>query len=422
MIDTPSAKFFIDGGAALLLGLSVGLERERSAHEERHVPFAGIRTFPLASLAGFLCALLQGDAVLVAGLLSVAALAVAAHMRSGREGHPGVTTEAAFVLTYLLGAGCARGMVLECASIALLMTTLLAGREQLRQFAQRLPERDLAAALKFGVISIVVLPLIPDRLVGNGWWAVNFHKTWLMVVLISGIGFAGYILTRLVGPRAGTGLAGLVGGLVSSTAVALTFSRKSRETPELSASCALAILAACAVLWIRVMAEALFVNPRFAGTLAPAGVGILGVSALMAAFAYRRADAAPHTGNTGVVHYRNPVELRPAITFALAYAVVTIVFRLAKDWGSQWTYVSAFLSGLNDMDAITLAMADMTKSGSIPYQQGAAAVVLAGCANTLVKLGIALVLASTEARRIVAVGLGITCAATVGALFLVLAA
>ncbi|KAF0239800.1 MAG: hypothetical protein FD180_5170 [Planctomycetota bacterium] len=422
-MDTPSAKFFMDGGAALLLGLSVGLERERSAHEERHVPFAGIRTFPIASLAGFLCATLQGEALLVAGLLAVAALAVAAHLRAGREGHPGVTTEAAFVLTYLLGAGCARGMVLECASVALLTTTLLAGREQLRTFAQRLPERDLAAALKFGVISIIVLPLIPDRPVGSGWWAVNFHDTWLMVVLISGIGFAGYILTRVVGPRAGTGLAGLVGGLVSSTAVALTFSRKSRETPGLSAACALAILAACAVLWARVLVEAVVVNPAFAGTLAPAGLGIFGVSTLIAAFAYRRATATPPSGNTGVVEYRNPVELRPAITFALAFAVVTIFFSLAhKTWGSQGAYVAAFLSGLYDMDAITLSMAAKTKSGEILYPQGAAAVILAGGANTLVKMGIALVLASKETRKIVATGLGIICAATAGAMILALQA
>jgi uncharacterized membrane protein (DUF4010 family) len=422
-MDTPSAKFFLDGGAALLLGLSVGLERERSAHEERHVPFAGIRTFPIASLAGFLCATLQGEALLVTGLLAMAALAVAAHLRAGHDGHPGVTTEAAFVLTYLLGAGCARGMVLECASVALLMTTLLAGREQLREFAKRLPERDLAAALKFGVISLVVLPLIPDRLVGSGWWAVNFYKTWLMVVLISGIGFAGYILTRLVGPRAGTGLAGLVGGLVSSTAVALTFSRKSRETPALSAACALAILAACAVLWLRVMAEALFVNPAFAGSLAPAGLGIFGVSALMAALAYRTAAATPRTGNTAIVEYRNPVELRPAITFAIAFAIVTIVFRYAHTkWETSGAYISAFLSGLHDMDAITLAMADMTKANAISYQKATAAVILAGGANTLGKMGIAFAVAGPETRRIVAIGLGITCAATAGALAFVLAA
>lgn len=421
MADLPNAQFFMNGGAALLLGLSVGLERERSAHEEHHVPFAGIRTFPIASLAGFLCAMIEGPALLVAGLLSVAALAVASHLRAGKDGHPGVTSEAAFVLTFLLGAGCARDMVLQCASVALVLTTLLAGREQLRSFAKQLPERDLAAAIKFGVISLIILPLIPDRPIGNGWWAVNFYTTWLMVVLISGIGFAGYILTRIVGPRAGTGLAGLVGGLVSSTAVTLTFSRRSRETPVLSAACAVAILAACAVLWGRVLVEAIVVNRDFAISLAPAAGGVLGVSALMAALAYRKSSGAAPAGNTGVIEYRNPVELRPAITFALAFAAVTILFRLAQaKWGSTGAYAAAFLSGLHDMDAITISMAAMSKAGTIPYPQATAAVLLAGAANTLVKLGIAFALASPETRRLVAIGLGVICAATAGAMVLVL--
>lgn len=421
MADLPNAQFFMNGGAALLLGLSVGLERERSAHEEHHVPFAGIRTFPIASLAGFLCATIEGPALIVAGLVAMAALAVGAHLRAGKEGHPGVTSEAAFVLTYLLGAGCARDMVLQCASVALVLTTLLAGRDQLRSFAQRLPERDLAAAIKFGVISLIILPLIPDRLVGNGWWAVNFYNTWLMVVLISGIGFAGYILTRIVGPRAGTGLAGLVGGLVSSTAVTLTFSRRSRETPALSPSCSVAILAACAVLWGRVLVEAVFVNTDFAMSLAPAGIGILGVSALMAAIAYRQSAATPATGNTGIIEYRNPVELRPAITFAAAFAAVTILFRLAQArWGSTGAYAAAFLSGLHEMDAITISMAAMSKAGTIPYPQATAAVLLAAAANTLVKLGIAAAVASRATLKMVALGLGITCAATAGAIALVL--
>lgn len=419
-MEIPNAQFFMNGGAALLLGLSVGLERERSAHEEHHVPFAGIRTFPIASLSGFLCATLDGSALLVAGLLAVAALAVASHLRAGKDGHPGVTSEAAFVLTYLLGAGCARGLVLQSASVALVLTTLLAGREQLRGFAKQLPERDLAAAIKFGVISLIILPLIPDRPLGRGWWAVNLYTTWLMVVLMSGMGFAGYILTRIVGARAGTGLAGLVGGLVSSTAVTLTFSRRSRETPELSLPCTVAILAASTVLWGRVLIEAAVVNPEFGLALAPPAFAIFTVSALLAAFVYRRA-AATSPEETGTVEYTNPVELRPAITFAFLFAGVTILFRVAlARWGSTGAYAAAFLSGLHDMDAITLSMASMTRAGTVPMEQGSAAVLLAAASNTLVKLGIAAVLGSALTRRSVATALGIVLAFTAGVMAFVL--
>lgn len=423
VFESPLAKFFLDGGAALLLGLTVGLERERSAHEEKHVPFAGIRTFPIASLAGFLCATLGGNAILVTGLATVTALAVAAFMRAGKDGHPGVTTEAAFVLTYLLGAGCGRGMILESASTALVVTVLLARKDQLRRFAQRLPDADLAAALKFGVISLVILPVIPNRPLGSGWWAINLHTTWLMVVLITGIGFAGYILTRLVGPQAGTGLAGLVGGLVSSTAVTLSFSRRSREEPSLSAACALAILAACAVLWVRIAVEATVVNPEFALVLAAPVGGLVGVALLGVALAWRHASVVPHTGETKVTPVKNPVALRPAIMFAAAFAVVTIAVRFTQaHLGVHWTYAAAFLSGLHEMDAVTLSMAGMAKSGAIAPRQGAVAVLIAAGANTIVKMVLAAVLGSPATRRIVAIGLGSTVFATAGAIALVLVA
>ena len=417
MFDTPQAVFFFRAGVALVLGMSVGLERERSAHEDKRPSFAGIRTFPICSLTGFLCAVLEGNVLLFAGFLGVSAVAAVAYWRSTREGYFGVTTEAAYLLTFLLGAACGRGMILEAASIGLAMTTLLAGKDQLRLFAQTLPERDLAAALKFGVISVIILPLIPDRPFGHDWYAVNFYKTWLMVVLISGIGFAGYILTRIVGPRAGTGLAGLVGGMVSSTAVTLSFSKRSRESPSLSMACALAIVAACTVLWARVWVEAVVVNRPFAFALMQP-VGILLVFSLgAAALLYRRSASAASSGETGVVTYKNPVELMPAIKFALAFLVIGIVFKVAqKHLGSAGSYIAAFLSGLSDMDAVTLSMANMTKDGKVTYREGAVSILLAGISNTLVKLGFAMALSSPATRRAVAIALGATCLVAVGVL------
>ncbi|MBI2921835.1 MAG: MgtC/SapB family protein [Planctomycetes bacterium] len=416
MFDTPQAVFFFRAGVALVLGLSVGLEREKSAHDDKRPSFAGIRTFPICSLTGFLCAVVEGNILLFGGFLGVAAIATVAYWRSTKEGFYGITTEAAYLLTFLLGAACGRGMILEAASICLVMTTLLAGKDQLRLFAQTLPERDLAAALKFGVISVIILPLIPDRPFGQDWYGVNFYKTWLMVVLISGIGFAGYILTRIVGPRTGTGLAGLVGGMVSSTAVTLSFSKRSRESPSLSTACALAIVAACAVLWVRVWVEAVVVNRSFAFALAQP-VGILLVFSIgAAAILYRRSASTASAGETGVVTYKNPVELMPAIKFALVFLIIGMVFKIAQKLGPAGSFVAAFLSGLSDMDAVTLSMANMTKDGKMTFHDGAVSILLAGISNTLVKLGIVIVLSSPSTRRAVAIALGATCLVALGVL------
>ncbi|NUN50312.1 MAG: MgtC/SapB family protein [Candidatus Brocadiae bacterium] len=417
MFDTPEGMFFFRGGVALLLGLSLGLEREKSGQAGQSPHFAGIRTFSLCALTGFLCATIDGTALLVAGFAASALLATAAWLRPAGATRGGMTTEAAFLLTYLLGAACGRGLILQACVVAIAATSLLAWRERLHGFARALPAHDYAAAVKFAVISIVILPLIPNRDYGSGWWAVNFHKTWLMVVLISGLGFGGYILTRIVGPRTGTGLAGLLGGLVSSTAVTLSFSKRSREVPSLAAACSLAIVAACTVLYLRVAIEAVVIHPEFARALAfPLGALFL-FSTGACAVLYRVSAAAPADPEPADPAYRNPVELFPAIKFAALFAAVTVLFRLARaTFGRTGAWVAAFLSGLTNMDAITLSVAEMTRKGTVPMSSAVTSVMLAAIANTLVKAGIALALAGPVTRRHVAVSLGATCALSVAIL------
>lgn len=417
----PDPVFFFRGAVTLAIGLLLGLERERTAQSESRRTFAGVRTFSLCSLTGFLAGSFDGVAVLVCGFAAVAAIVIAAYWSASDADSPGITTEAAYLLTYLLGALCARGLVVEAGSVALAATTLLAHRDRLHAFARALPERDLGAALKFGIITVIVLPLLPDRTLPDAWYGVNPCKVWLMVVLISGIGFAGYILTRFLGARAGTGLAGLVGGLVSSTAVTLTFSRRSRVSPSLSEVCAAAVLAACAVLPIRVFVEALVVHPAFARSLALPLAAVLATSLAVAAAAWLAARSAKQ-GDTGVVDHRNPVDLLPAVKFALLYAAVTIAFKLAqKEFGSAGVYAAAFLSGLTDMDAVTLSMAQDTRpGGAVDIRTGTAAVLTAAVSNTAVKACLALALASPACRRRVALGLGVVCAAAGAALAAVL--
>jgi len=390
---------------AALIGLFVGLERERSRSDgERdpgHRPFAGIRTFTLVSVTGFAAALLGElvhPAVFVAGLAIVGLLAVASHFASREPS--GLTTEVAFVLTYLDGALVQRDQFLLAGVLALLLTTLLATKPALHRFARSVSREDLLSALKFGAITLVVLPLLPDR-TWDPWQALNPRLIWLMVVLISGVSFAGYVLVKIVGPRAGLGLTGLMGGLVSSTATTLSFSRRSRAGSSLAHGFAMGILLACTVMYPRVCLEAFVVNPALGRALAlPLGAVMavaLALTVVPALFARRRKE---RSGREEEATYRNPVELWPAIRIALVFAAILFLIKVAQSrLGASGLFGIAFLSGLTDMDALTLSVARLEAQQAVGRGQAVAAVLLGSLANTIVKAAIVWTAGAPALRR-----------------------
>ena len=385
---------------ALGLGVLLGLERERSKGEEGG---AGVRTFALIALAGATAGYLDADlglpTVALMVFVAIAALLISAYLVSALRGDTGFTTEVSALLAFLLGMLCARGQLQVAAWVAIAMAVLLALRDWLHSLARRIEPSDVEATLKFAIVTLIVLPLLPDARYGPPPLDVlNPYKIWLMVVLISGLNFAAYLLVKVVGAEHGIGLAGLLGGLVSSTAVTLGFSRRSREAGEDASALALGILLAWTVMFFRVVVMTTVISARLGMRLAIA-MGLLCVVSLGASYWLWRRRRAQERGE--VKAGSNPFELDQAIKFGLLYGVVVFIAKAASVYlGEAGLYIAAAIAGLTDVDAITLAMADLARGDESRLPIAARAIVFAALANTLVKSGFAATLGSVELRRL----------------------
>lgn len=383
---------------ALAIGLLIGLERERNPTAK-----AGLRTFALVALAGAAAAVLasvfSAPSIIGVGLAAVAFTMIAAYYHHHEDFHewdPGTTTIAAVIACYLLAAMVMSGYARLAVILAVLVTILLYFKAELRGAARGLERRDLISILQFAVVTFVVLPLLPDR--GFGPYAVlNPRHIWLMVVLISGVSLAGYVALRVIGPARGALLLGLFGGLVSSTATTLSFSRYARAQNAATDLSATVIIAANLVLLLRLAVITAVVAPGTLIMVAP----VLGVALLSGGATYlfgsRRHDKAVQLS---VPSIDNPSELRPALGFAALYAAVLLLSAWLVDLvGSQGIYAIAAVSGLTDVDAITLSALRLYGAGTLSIAQVATAVVLAVSANVVFKLAISFVVGGSDLFR-----------------------
>lgn len=397
-------SLFFRFGVALFIGLLVGLQREYSYDESgdsHEKTFAGVRTFALFGLigcaAGFLADLFSEPWVFIAILMAVGLLIAVSYYITASTGQRGMTTEVAAIVTVVAGALCYWEHIALAVAIAVITTALLSFKLELHGFVERLTREDIIAALKFALITAIVLPILPNESIWPPPFDVlNPYRIWLMVVLISGISFLGYVLFKLLGSRRGISLTGMLGGLVSSTATTLSFAQRSRQNSGLAKPFAMAIIIAWTVMFIRVLIEVWVVNRSLFEVLwLP--VSLAGLAALIfAAYLYM----APHEDDEGDVAVTNPFELRPAITFGLLFGLILLVARTAQLYlGDTGVYISSFLSGLADVDAITLSMAELSGNGELTLNIAARAIVIAIMANTLVKGGIVLTSGSKSIRR-----------------------
>ncbi|MCS7168345.1 MAG: MgtC/SapB family protein [Gemmatales bacterium] len=377
---------FAPFGISLALGCLIGLERERSSPAENGGLPGGIRTFPLLALLGCTAAWL-GEQVHLALFVTltggIAAIVVMAYFLTGSRGDIGMTTEVAALLTYVYGAMTYRGHWLLAAGLAVGTTVILSLRRILHDWVRKISEQDLYAALQLAVISIIVLPLLPD--VDYGWEPFrlfNPYRTWLIVVLISAVGFLGYVGLRVVGPRWGLLLTGLLGGLVSSTAVTLALSARAREQPELLRSCAMGIGLSWAAMGLRVLVAVGLVHfPLLLWLLGPVGLASLIVGLYALAFLRH----APATESLEVVT-ANPFSLWSAIRLAGLFVLVLLAVRFAQLIGRESGLLTvALLAGTTDMDAITLSVAQLTGRQQISSFWATLAITLAVITNTVVK-------------------------------------
>jgi uncharacterized membrane protein (DUF4010 family) len=388
---------FLSLGLALAAGLLIGLERERSASEDRRSEsfLGGARAHPLVALAGGVATLAYRQLGVAPVVVTLGALIVLLALNYGsdvlRNGPHGITSEAAFLLSFLLGVLSLTQGVVEplgnrafvVAAVAVIATFLLSAKERLHPLAQRTSAEDVAATLKFLVVAVVVLPLLPDRTFGP-YDVLNPHQLGLLLVLISGISFLAYAAIRLLGPERGLGLTGLLGGLVSSTAVTLAMSSRVREREDLADAGALAVMMASTVMFVRVLVVVAVINPALVGRLAyPMGLGAAGgVLACLVLWQRSRRAAHPAAG----VALRNPFELGRAVVFALLFGAAILAAKAGSlHLGASGTYAVGVLAGATDVDAVALSMSELARAGGVPLTVAAVAIFLGVAANTLVK-------------------------------------
>ena len=380
---------FINLLVALGLGLLVGLQREHSASV-----LAGFRTFGLTALLGALCVQLAdrlGGSLVVAGLAGLAVLLAAANFIRSRapDYDPGLTTEVAMLVVFVVGALAGQGERITAAVIGATTAVLLHLRPQLHSLARGLGDRDMHAIMQFVAVGLVVLPVLPDRSFGP-FNVLNPHRMWWMVVLITGISLASYVAYKLLGARAGNLAAGLLGGLISSTATTVTAAKHSRAAGSGTATALLIIQLASTVVFGRVLVLIASVAPGQFAAIVPPVVAMLAVMLVLAGVCWwRQAD-----GSASPATAANPSELRVALLFAGLYGAVLLAVAAAKHWfGEGGLYAVAVLSGLTDMDAITLSTAELARNGEVAPAVAGRVIVLAALANIVFKTGIVWTLA-----------------------------
>jgi uncharacterized membrane protein (DUF4010 family) len=379
MTDTPVFDLLI----ALGIGLLVGLQKERVAS-----PLAGLRTFALVSIVGAVTAILSattGPWLVVAGLLAITTLTVLGNVISMRGGQidPGQTTEVAIVLTFLLGALVVIGpreVAIVCGAT---LAILLHLRDELKGWVARLTDRDVRAMMQFVVVSLIVLPVLPDETYGP-YGVLNPREIWWMVVLIVGLNLIGYGAFRLMSEGGGTVLLGILGGVVSSTATTLSYSRNAKD--ERTASAAVVIIwIASGMVFVRVLVEIGAVAPRFL----PAAAGPLGV--MLAVFAVGTLTVWRRGTESGksLLEPTNPSELKPALIFAALYGIVLLAIAAAQDsLGGAGLFATAAVSGLATMDPITLSTSQLVTRQMIDADTGWRLILVAALANMVFKLGL----------------------------------
>ena len=388
--------------ASLAIGLLVGLERERHPGTK-----AGLRTFALVALLAAVLAFL-GDALetpwmLIGGLVLVGAMIVGAYARTDAYSEPGTTTVAALLICYGLSAMVWYGQVRIAVMLAVVTVILLYFKTELSGMTRRLTRRDLISMLQFAVLTLVILPLLPNQSYGP-YGVLNPYQIWLVVVLISGISLAGYIALRFVGQRYGAPLLGFLGGLVSSTATTLVYARHARGHEAMQTLAVLVIVIANIVVLVRLAVVCAIYSPSMVRTLLPIlSVGFL-AGALALIYLWRRTG---DVEDAPIPDIKNPTELQTALSFAAVYAVVVFLSAWLSDiFGNKGLYALALISGLTDVDAIALSVLRLFNLDQQDGQTVANAIVLAVLSNMAFKLAMVLIFGGRSLFRRCAVAMG----------------
>jgi uncharacterized membrane protein (DUF4010 family) len=394
---------------ALFIGALVGIDREKRKTSAEPVAIGGIRTFILIAEAGALSAWLSlqlsNPWIFVAGVIALAGLVVAGYQATTRVSPEslGLTTEAAALTVFLLGGAAMFGYPEAAVALAIVTSSVLAFKQPIHTLVEKIGTDDLYAGLKLLIATFIALPLLPNQPM-DPWGALNPYKLWLLVILISSLSLVGYIAVRWFGQGRGTAITAVAGGLVSSTAVTLSFAKESKETGRTGGGALLVggILLAWMVMFARVVVEVAVVNRAL---LPPLLIPILsmGVTAAVGAGWLLRGGASAKRPARSDVPLKNPFSLTAAIRFGLLFAAVLLVVALVQHYlPGRGLYAVAALAGLTDVDAITLSMAGCAGDGSCTQQNAVGSIVIAALTNTLVKAGMVFSLGAASMRAPIA--------------------
>lgn len=396
---------------AIALGALIGLQREYTQQHLNVKGFAGIRTFIfvtfLGAIMGFLGKSIDSIWVIV-GLIGSFIFSVSAYvviyMKSKKIS---ATTQIVFIMSYVLGVMCTTSYVQLAVVFGILIATFLTFKERLHGLAKKMKNNELVAMIKFALIAFVILPFLPNRnyspldvlglgevLQGIGISSsflsqldvFNLYNIWLMVIFIAGINLVGYFLVKIVGSKKGYGLLGFVGGLVSSTAVTLSMAEESKRIKGNFSPFILAAILATSVSFVRVIFEVAVVNSSLlTSVLFP--MGAMALSGFLFSFFFFKRNKKKKVKD---VKLEQPFALVPALKFGGFFALILLVARVAQVlFGEVGIYATSILSGLMDVDAITLTMSSLAKSGGITNFVATTAIILAAASNVLVKAGMA---------------------------------
>jgi uncharacterized membrane protein (DUF4010 family) len=399
-----TAELLQSFGTALGLGLLVGLQREWVQNR-----VAGIRTFALLSLFGALCGLLglvYGGWVVAAALIAFVSVVIIGHLAEMKNQEPdsGLTTEMAMLVMFATGIITIHGHRLIAVVIAGSVMVLLQSKKPLHAMVRRIGEDDLREIARLVLLGLVILPALPNREMGY-LDVLNPFAIWLMVVLIVGTSLAAYLVGKFLGGTKGTALTGVLGGLISSTATTASLARRSRDHGACGISLAAITLIASAIVFVRVIAEVAIAAPAHLQSMLPPLLTMMFWFGLVAVIAHRISEKS----GKHVADESPPSELKSAVIFGLLYAVVLLVVAAAREhFGDSGLYIAAAISGLTDMDAITLSTSRLVSTASLDTSTAWRMIIVAGMANMLFKAGLVLVLGARSFIKPVLLGMAIS--------------
>lgn len=390
-------------GFALVIGALIGLEREFFQQKEDSPDFAGIRTFSLIALLGSVSSYLADDFGIILAALALGGLILmivvsysGALVRSKTE--TGITTEVAAILTFLFGVLVMGDHASVAIALAVITSLLLTFKGKLHGFIRNMSVDDIHVTLQFALVAAVILPLLPNRTI-DPLGLLNPFQIWMMVVFISGIGFSGYVLMKIRGPSRGINLMGVLGGLASSTATTISFSSASREYPQMAQHYARAVVLASTVMFPRVLFLILVIHPPLAFKIIIPFILML-LTGLIFIFVSQKNKSPEAVAIHPEYKITNPLKLSTAIKFGLLFAFVLIVVEYSqKLLGSSGVYLASFLTGLTDVDAITLSVARLAKNAQLSSDVAGISVMIAALMNTVSKGAISYFSGSPELRK-----------------------